>query len=158
RSGKILETLEANKPAPLSATTPKLIALRKPKGAVEALLAYMPFIEEEGMAEEMQAALNAVAFVKGEPHPTVLKGVADKNAIRRGAAGAALANGPLAKYMPVLRRLLKDKDNDVRLKVALALAGAREAESVPALIALVGEHNPEGSLHAEEYLVKLAGN
>jgi hypothetical protein len=118
----------------------------------------MPFIEEEGMTEEMQGALNAVTFTAGKAHPAVVKGAGDKNAIRRAAAGAALASGPLAGHMPALRKLLKDKDKDVRLKVALALAAAREPESVPTLVSLVGEHNAEGSAQAEDYLLKLAGD
>lgn len=158
RSAKCLESIEANKPPPLSPTTAKLIALRKPKGAAETLLGFMPFIEEEGLHDELQLALNAVAFTNGKADPVILKGVTDKNAIRRAAAGAALASVPLPDHMPAIRRLLKDRDNDVRLKVAVALAGAREQEAVPALVALVGEHNAEGSAQAEDLLVRLAGN
>jgi hypothetical protein len=145
-----------DKVAPLSPVTARLIALRKPKGAAEAILAYLPFADEESLVEELQAALNAVAFKGGKADPAVVKALADRQPVRRAAAGQALCQGPLADYMPQLRRLLKDKDGSVRLKVALALTGAREPEAVPALIALVGELPPEGSAAAEEYLVKLA--
>ena len=68
----------------------------------------------------------------------------------------AITNGPVTDYLADLRNLLKDKDETVRLKTALGLAGAKEQEAVPALIKLVGELPPEASGTAEEYLVRLA--
>jgi hypothetical protein len=62
----------------------------------------------------------------------------------------------LTEILPLIRPLLKDKDQNVSLKVALALAGAREPEAVPVLISLVGDLSGEGSGLAEEYLMKLA--
>jgi HEAT repeat protein len=156
RSKKCLDAIEMDKTTPLSPVTARLIALRKPAGAAEALLAYMPFADDEVLIEELQAALNTVAYPKGKAHPALLKGLADKQPVRRAAAAQALCNGPLGDYLPQIRRLLKDKDENVRLKTALALAGAREAEAVPTLISLVGSMNPEGSAAAEEYLLKLA--
>jgi hypothetical protein len=156
RSKKCLDSIEMDKTVPLSPVTPRLIALRKPKGAAEAILAYMPFADDETIFEELQSALNSVAYPKGKAHPALLKALADKQPVRRAAAAVALCNGPLADHLPQIRRLLKDKDNNVRLKVALAMAGAREAEAVPVLISLVGELPTDGSAAAEEYLMKLA--
>ena len=47
---------------------------------------------------------------------------------RRAAAAQALCNGPLTDYLPQIRKLLKNKDDTVRLKVALALAGWRHLQ------------------------------
>jgi HEAT repeat protein len=156
RCKKCLDSIEADKATPLSPVTARLIALRKPKGATEALLAYMPFAEEEALQEELQAALNVVAYPGGKPHPALVRALTDKQSVRRAAAAVALCNGPLSDNLPRIIRLLKDSDSTVRLKVALALASARETVAVPALISLVGELGPEGSAAAEEYLVKLA--
>ncbi|MFO0926733.1 MAG: HEAT repeat domain-containing protein [Gemmataceae bacterium] len=156
RAQKCLAAIEMDKAAPLSPITARLIALRKPKGAVEAILAYLPSAEDEALVDELQTALNAVAFLDGKPHPALFKAVTDKAAVRRAAAGQALATGPLAEQMPVLRKLLDDPDATVRLKTALALAAAREPEAVPTLIALVRDMPAEGSAMAEDYLIKLA--
>jgi HEAT repeat protein len=156
RAQKCLSAIEMDKTTPLSPVTARLLALRKPKGSIEALLAYLPFAEDDSIVDELQNALNAAAFPAGKPHPAILKALDDKNPTRRGAAAMALCNGPLTETMPQIRRLLKDKDPIVRLKVSLALAGAREPEAVPPLIALVAELPSEGSSIAEDYLFKLA--
>jgi HEAT repeat protein len=156
RSRECLTTIEADKTVPLSPVTARLIALRKPKGAAEALLAYLPFAEDDTLLDELQLALNMVAYPGGKAHPALVKSLIDKNPVRRAASASALCNGPMSDHLPLILRLLKDKDAIVRLKVALALAGAREQAAVPALISLVGELPPDGSAAAEEYLVKLA--
>lgn len=156
RAAKCLAAIESEKVVPLSPVTARLLALRKPKGAVEALLAYIPFAEEGDVADELQNALDAAAFPGGKAHPALVKALDDKSPARRAAAAQALCHGPLAEHLPQIRRLLKDKDPNVRLRVALALAGAREPEAVPPLIQLVAELPPEGSAMAEEYLLRLA--
>src|SRR5262249_2872318 len=149
RVAKCLAAIEMNKATPLSPVTARLIALRKPKGAVEALLAYMPFAEDEALLEECQTALNTVAYHKGvKPHPAVVKALRDKSAIRRAAAGAALCHGPFTEFLPEIRKLLRDKEPTVRLKTALALASAKEREAVPVLIALIGVLTSEQSAPA----------
>jgi HEAT repeat protein len=156
RSKKCLDAIEMDKTTPLSPVTARLIALRKPTGAAEALLAYMPFADDDSLLDELQSALNMVAYPKGKAHPALIKALADKQPLRRAAAAQALCHGPLTDSLPQIRKLLQDKDNNVRLKVALALAGARESEAVPVLVSLVGELPGEGSAAAEEYLLKLA--
>jgi HEAT repeat protein len=158
RSQKLLTALESDSKTPLSPVVARLIALRKPKGAVEAILAYVPFAEDESLLEELQTALNAVTFTTGKANPAVIKAIADKVPSRRAAATAALCAGPLADNMESIRKILnKDTDKSVRLKVALALAAAREKEAVPALISLLAEATNEQALTAEDFLFRMAG-
>jgi HEAT repeat protein len=156
RAAKCLTVIEKEKATPLSPVTARLIALRKPKGAAEALLAFLPFAEDEGLVDELQSALNAVAYPGGKAHPALVKGLHDKAGIRRAAAAEALCHGPAGEHLPQIRKLLRDKEPAVRLRVALALAGAREPEAVPVLIALVSELPSEQSAPAEDYLTRLA--
>src|SRR5262249_52891787 len=86
----------------------------------------------------------------------LVKMLSDKVPARRAAAAQALCAGPLGDNLPAVRKLLKDRDPSVRLKVALGLAGAREPVAVPVLIKLVGELPAEQSTQAEEYLTRLA--
>lgn len=156
RAAKCVEAIEMDKSPPLSITTPRLIALRKPKGAVETIIAYMPFADDEAMAEEMQQALNAVAYVGGKANPELVKATQEKAAARRAAAGVALCAGPLTDYMPEVRKLLTDKDAAVRGRVALALAGAKESEAVPVLIKSLEDAPADVIERADDYLGRLA--
>ncbi|MGL4554634.1 MAG: HEAT repeat domain-containing protein [Gemmataceae bacterium] len=156
RAVKCVEAIEMDKTPPLAATTPRMIALRKPKGAAETVLQYMPFVDDESMADEMQLALNAVGYAGGKADPAVLKAAADKAAARRAAAGVALCAGPLAEHMPLVRKLLADREAVVRGRVALALAGAKEPEAVPALIRAVEDGPADVAERAEDYLTRMA--
>jgi HEAT repeat protein len=153
-----LKAIEGDAATPLSPVTVRLIALRKPAGAAEALLAFLPFAEEEALAAEVQAALNAVTWAAGRPDPAVLRALEDKAPARRAAAAEALCQGPAGDHLDAVRKLLKDADAAVRLRAALALAGRRERAAVPVLIALLGDLPPEQAGPAEEYLRRLAAD
>ena len=156
RIQKCLAEIEKDKSTPLSPVTFRLIALRRPKDALESLLGYSPFADDETLQEEVQTAVNSLGFPGGKVHPALAKALSDKVASRRAVAGVALTAGPLAETMPLIRRALEDKDDLVRLKVALALAAVREPEAVPALIALVSRLKGEDSSSAEDFLLRLA--
>ncbi len=153
-----LDAIKDDKTTPLPLTAPRLLAVRKPAGATEAMLAFLPLAEDESTQNEIQAALNALAYVDGKPDAALVKALDHKTTLRRVAAAVALAQAPTAEVLPALRNMLKDPDAAVRLPVAVALANAREREAVPVLIALIGELPPEQSEPAEEYLQRLAAD
>src|SRR5262245_49265273 len=64
---------------------------------------------------------------------------------------------PSTKQMPVLRKSLKAPATEVRLRAALALAEAHDAEAIPVLIDLLAELNAEQRRPVEEFLTQLAG-
>jgi hypothetical protein len=70
----------------------RLVALRKPDGAAEVLLALAPSLTEEGLARELRAALAAVAVRDGKPDKAVEQALEDKDPARRAAAAAALGH------------------------------------------------------------------
>ena len=149
RIQKCLVAIETDKSTPLSPVTFRLIALRRPAGAI-------PFADDETLQEEVQIAVNALAFPGGRVAPALAKALDDKVANRRGVAGVALCSGPLVETMPLVRRALADKDDAVRLKVALALAAVREPAAVPALISLVADLKGEDASSAEDFLLRVA--
>ncbi len=158
RVRECLEELDKDKNATLPANLPRLIAVRKPAGAAEALLGFVPFAEDDFTRGDIQNALNAVAYHDGKPDAALARHLEDKSPFRRAAAAVALCQGPLGDNLPTVRKLLGDKDLNVRMQTALSLAGAREREAVPVLIALV-EELPEGkSLPVEEYLTRMAAD
>jgi HEAT repeat protein len=157
RARACLADMEHDKSVPLSPITSRLIALRKPAGAAETLLAYVPYGADDTVLAEVQLALNAVGFKEGKPEPTVIRALTDAQGTRRAAAAEALCLGGDREHLPAIRKLLSDAEPAVRLKTALALAGSREREAVPALINLIGELPAAVAEPAEEYLQRLAG-
>ena len=135
----------------------RLVALRKPPGAAEAILAYLPSQDEDGLREELQNALAAVAFSKGKANPVLLKALTDSSATRRIAAARALCTVPQPDHLEKARRLLQDADPAVRLAVALALAEARDPGALPALASFIAQAPADLAAQAEDFLSQLAG-
>jgi hypothetical protein len=150
--------MEHDRSLPLSPAVARLVALRKPPGAAEALLSFLPFADDEGTAAEVQRALNSVAFAASKPDPAVVRALDSPVGARRAAAAEALCLGGAGEHLPAVRRLLADPDPAVRLQTALALAGARQPEAVPVLISLVGDLPSARSAPAEDYLHRVAGD
>jgi HEAT repeat protein len=134
----------------------RLLALRRPPGAVETLLAYAPFADDETVADEVRTALAALAVHDGKPDPALVAALTDKAPARRSAAAVALWRGNAAGERDAVRKLLEDPDAGVRLRVALALVAGREKEAVPVLIALLGDLPPNKAWQAEDVLYRLA--
>jgi HEAT repeat protein len=158
RARDCLSEMERDKNLPLSPIAARLIALRKPANAAEALLAYVPYCDDESANPEVQLALNAVAFKNNKPEQAIVRALSDPQSARRGAAAEALCLGGDRAHLPDIRKLLNDSELSVRLKVALALAGSGQREAVPALIDLLAELPSDRVEPAEEYLQRLAGD
>jgi HEAT repeat protein len=154
----LLQEIDKETAPPLSFSVPRCLALRKPEGSCEALLAYLPFAEDEGTVAEVQEALDAVAFRDGKPEPALVKALGDKSAVRRAAAGEALCPAAAPELRDAVRKLLDDPDPSVRVKVALALAANHDRTAVPALIALACGQPGAAASAAEDYLARLAGD
>jgi HEAT repeat protein len=138
-------------------TDARLVVLRKPAGAAGVLIAYLPFAEDEGVAEEVRTALAAVTMRDGKADPAVIQALDDPLTARRTAAAEALCRAGAAEQRPAVRKLLKDRDPTVRLQVALALAEVKDKESIPVLISLIGELPADQMAPAEDVLLRLAG-
>jgi hypothetical protein len=159
RAEDCLQTIEeaGARSVTLSAAV-RVLTQRKPEKAAATLLAFLPHAEDDAVVSEIFHALRSLAVHDGKAEPAVVEALTDKIALKRAAAGAALARAHLSDTLPAVRKLLKDPDPNVRLRVALALVAAREAEAVPALVGLLGEpsvREVEVS-HIEEFLCRLA--
>ncbi|MCI0461213.1 MAG: PQQ-binding-like beta-propeller repeat protein [Gemmataceae bacterium] len=158
RALDIRQHIEQKADPAVQAAVARLIAVRKPAGAAAVLLAYLPFSADESVADEFCRALPAVTRAGGKTDPVVIAALADKLAVKRGAAGAALVQAGADAELPAVRKLLADTDPSVRLRVALALvAHKREKEAVEPLIGTLAHLAPERLWPAEEMLIRLAG-
>jgi HEAT repeat protein len=134
----------------------RLLLVKKPPAAVETLLAFLPYAENDGVAEEVRSVLAALAAVKGQPDKVLVAALGEKHPVKRAAAAEALCQAGLLKELPAIRKLLADPEPSVRLRVALALAGAREKQAIPVLIDLLGQANGAQAYLAQDFLYRLA--
>jgi HEAT repeat protein len=156
RAQKCLDKVGPANYVPLPTLTARLVAYRKPSGAAEALLTFLPFAEDAAMAEEVRAALIDVTFRDGHADPAVVKALEDQNASRRAAAAEALVWGGAAERKRVLL-LLHDADAEVRGRAALALAGRQNKEAVPVLIDLLANASRDQAAQVENFLRTVKG-
>ena len=137
---------------------PRLLALRRPEGCVGAMLAYLPFAEDEGVAHHVRQLIADVGCIDGKADPALVKGLTDTLAIRRAAAAAALCQGRAVDHQAAIRPLLTDPDMEVRLRAALGLASLSDKTAMPVLISLLADLPPDGAAEAEDFLIRIAGS
>ncbi len=157
RASRCLPWLEGPASSKLLAAAARVMSQRKPDGAAAALLTYLPCAADPDVMDAVNTALAAVAAPDGKADPAILSALSDSVAVRRAAAGVALCRTDPPDYLTAVRRLLTDSSPGVRLRAALALAEAGDAESVPVLIDLLLELPREERQRVEEVLTHLAG-
>jgi HEAT repeat protein len=155
---QLLASLEGEAAKPLPEVAPRLLALRRPEGAIEALLAYLPFAENDSAAEQLTDLLASIGCTDGKADPILVRALNDKLGVRRAAAAAALCKGRADEHLPAIRKLMRDADLTVRLRAASALARHGDKNAVPVLIALLADLPLERVWEAEDALTTLAGD
>jgi HEAT repeat protein len=143
-------------PPEVAAAVLRLLAARKPAGAAEAVLAYLPFADHEDIAAEARTTLTALAVEGGKANKVVVQALADKDAIRRAAAGEALVKAGVADAKDEARALLRDASALVRWRVATALVLAGDRLAMPTLIDTLPELTQTQAWQTEDVLVRLA--
>jgi HEAT repeat protein len=156
RIQKSLDLLDKGTATPLPSVAARLVGLRKPAGAAEALLNYLPLAEDEAMSDEIRDALVVVALPDGKLDPILVKMLDDKLPLRRAAAAEVICRSGDKENRPAAQKLLKDTDPSVRFQVALAFMSIRDKESVPVLISLLSEGTKDQAERAQGLLFQLA--
>jgi HEAT repeat protein len=157
RARELIERIEQEPTRVLPGAAVRLLALRKPEGAAEALLGYLPFAEEDDRSDEVKKALAVLAVRNGKLDAALVCALAEESPRLRAAAAEALVQGGGQKGRAAVRTLLKDKALAVRLRVALALVPAGEREAVPVLIDLLALVSDKQVGQVEDVLTQLAG-
>jgi hypothetical protein len=159
RAERCLATIRDNDVAAnVPAAALRVLATRKPAGAVEAVLAFLPFAENDQTAEEARTLLGRLAVTNGKADRHLVAALSDRAAIRRAAAGQALARAGIADHHDAVRKLLRDPDAKVRFRVAEALAYTGESSAVTALIDTLPQLPLPLAWQAEEFLLRVAGD
>ena len=161
RSGDLRHMLEAKVEPAIHVATVRLLARMKPAGAAETLLNFLPCAPDLSVTEEVCKAIDATAIVGGHLEPAVANSLDDARPIRRGAAAQAIILAKNADHISDARKLLKDSDPLVRLRVGLALVQSHDSvavsEALPALIECLEHLPPENLWRVEDILIRLAG-
>lgn len=157
RVGELKAVIEAKADPNIQGAVARMVGRLKPAGSGEVLLAYLPFAADLSVVDEICSALGHVARRDGKADPAVVKAIEDKHALRRAAAGQALAESGMADQLPGARKLLKDSEPAVRLRVSMALVKQKEKEALPVLIDCLASLPREQLWPAEELLSRLAG-
>jgi hypothetical protein len=157
RAEACLKLIEKSAGSGVTTAALRVLAHRKPAGAAAVLLDFLPFADDDTVAEQVRQTLAAVAMAGGKPDKAVEAALEDKSAVRRAAAVAALVRAGTAGQRAALRKYLEDGDLNVRLQAALAFFDSKEGASIPVLIALLTELPPERLWRIEDDLLLVAG-
>ena len=157
RAAYCIQVIEQNTRLALSVPASRLLAERKPAGALEALVAYLPFTDEAWVDEEIRQSVKVLGLVDGKAAPALETALDDPEAKRRAAAAWIVAQSHDADQRRKAEARLKDVSAEVRLLAASALLTSREAIAVPTLIELLSSPSPDLAWRAEDLLFRLAG-
>src|SRR5262249_6506589 len=153
RARSCLHAVDASTGATLAISATRLLGTARPSGSAEVLLGYAPFAEDDAVIEEISRSLAGVAVSGGKLPPALTKALKDGVPIRRALAGEVLSKCGLAEGRDAVRYLLQDAKPSVRLRAAMSLADARDAEAVTVLIGLLGDLPAGQSRQVEDFLV-----
>jgi hypothetical protein len=157
RAERCLEAIQLHSTTGLVTAAARLLAERKPAGAVGVLLAYLPFAEDEVVEDALFSALLQAGLRDGKVDPALSPAVADRYPLRRAAAAHVLGRAPRGEDRQTVLRLLHDGDARVRFEAAAALVRSGERGSLPVLVALLQDAPLGVAWQSEELLARLAG-
>ncbi len=155
RAEECLRASEPRSDATLMLAALGLGAVRRPAGATEVLLNYLPFAEDVFVEEAALRGLAAVSVCGDKVEPALVKALASKREERRAAAAWVLGRAGLAaRVVPLLR----DPEAAVRWRAAEALVVGGDKRGVPGLLELLETAPLDLAGQAEGLLLLLAGD
>jgi hypothetical protein len=135
----------------------RLLAARKPAGAIEVLIAHLPCVDNEIVVDDIRDVLASLAADGGKVSKALVRALNDKVAVRRATAGEALVRaGALAQHKTAIHALLRDSSAMVRCRVGCALVVARDKSAIETLIDVLPEASEPEAWEIEETLCRLA--
>jgi HEAT repeat protein/outer membrane protein assembly factor BamB len=155
RAERCLEEIASNPDLVLAPAAARLLMARKPDGATETLMNYLPFVDDDNVELALLEAL-ARGVKGGKADAVLVKALKDKDAIKRGAAAFVLGRAE-PEQAKLVAALLTDPDARVRFRAAAARARAADRDAVPVLTALVGDGPFPLAVQAEEMLYRIGG-
>lgn len=139
--------------------TARLAALRRPEGATEAMIEYLPYADgDDGIVEEIRTALITLAITKDNtPDPAMVAALTHPQPLCRSIVGEALCKGAGVSIRTSIKKLLADPEWSVKQNIAATLVTFGEKDAVPVLIDILGELPATDTWQAQDMLHQLAG-
>jgi HEAT repeat protein len=134
----------------------RLLVRRKPPEALEALLHYLPFADEE-VEEEIWFGVNSLVGKPDKVHPALLAALNDRRPSRRALAGCLVGRLGSEEQRKTTLKLLEDPDLHVRLRTSQGLLAGGNKSPIPVLIDLLAAPTTQLAWQAEELLRWVAG-
>lgn len=154
RAEQCITTIEVGPGSALPAAVIRLLAHARPRGAVEALLEYAPFADDDIVEDALLTALSQLRDVNSEA--ALRLALRSPSPPRRAAAAYALAKSKDDRTRAAVQVLLQDPEAQVRLRTAQALTALGDRSAVPVLIDLLVSGPPQIVWQAEDLLLRLA--
>jgi hypothetical protein len=158
RAEEIIEFLQSDTMSDRLCAAVHLLQDRRPEGAVQVLIDYLPFIDDSVVEEEVLGTLSRQAIQAGKVDPTLVAALQSKTPAQR-AAGAMLVGWAGAPDQRLaVKELLHDPDVMVRFRAAQGILAGRDKAAMPTLISLLQGVPLELSQRAEDLLQLAAGD
>jgi HEAT repeat protein len=157
RAKHCLQQIEPRLRASLPWTVVRRLLHRQPPGTIEALLRYLPDIDDPAVEEEIYFGLDRLTVRAGKIDPALAGALRDRAPARRAVAACIVGRLGSPEQKAAVRKLLKDADPWVRLRAAQGLLAGRDKAAIPVLIALLDQPQVMLTWQAEELLHYAAG-
>ncbi len=157
RAKSLLEEMGESKSKPISPSLVRILALKKTKGLLPALLAYFPVAESDEQFNEFLESATLYARQQPLPDAAVLKSLNAENLRVKLASGMLLLPFDDAISKETVKTILTDKSPWIRNRMALALVNLADKSAVPVLINTLADLNQEQSSDTDAFLFELAG-
>jgi hypothetical protein len=157
RAEQCIRQIEDTATTSLTQAAVRLLVVRRPAGTGAALLNYAPFVDDEGIEDEVLTALVRVGSAEAGFAATLTDALNDRASARRAAAAFVLGRSADIEQRKAVHRLLADAEPKVRLRAAQGLLAGKDTTAIPALTALLNEAPLPLAQQAEDLLCRIAG-
>jgi len=136
----------------------RVLAAREVDGALDVLLDYLPFLEEDSCEEDLYRIIASLIKPQAKPPASLLRALKSASPRQRTAAGWTLARSARETDRDLAIPLLRDEEPLVRLRIAESLLWGRDRRGVEPLVGLLEKTPLEVAIQAESLLFLLAGD
>jgi hypothetical protein len=154
RARRCIDKIHRNPTGYLMVAAAQIVKTRRPPGAADVLLEYLPCIDDDALEDIWLDALRTVSWGDDKPEPVVLNALTDRRSGCRAAAAHVLGRGPSEEVRRRVVPLLTDADPHVRFEAAASLGHFGDPKAVPVLMALLTDA-PLSLACRSEYLLRL---
>ena len=158
RAQTCLDDISGGPGPSLPAAAIRVLARKKPDGAVAMLLRYVPFADDESVEEECLTALRTLGLTDGKASDLIVLALKEKESARRAAAAYTVAASSDREQRQLAVELLGDRSPRIRYRAVQGLLAARDSRGIPVLIDFLRDGPPEFTWRAEEMLLRVAGD